>query len=122
MWMRFSFPSAFFSAARRHVFAAWLLALGLGFGLSAAAQTVQFEVKGVGSSQIPIAIPAFANEETVEEKISQIIMADLQRSGQFRAVDSSGLLLRETSVPETSPQNAPMPIAATTPSGSGIPQ
>ncbi len=100
MWMRSSFPSAFFSAARRHVFAAWLLALGLGFGLNAAAQTVQFEVKGVGSSQIPIAIPAFANEEAVDEKVSQIIMADLQRSGQFRAVDSSGLLLRETSVPD----------------------
>ena len=91
-----SFLAVFKTAVLRNFLALWLLALGLG----AQAQTVQFEVKGVGSSQIPIAIPAFANEEAVEEKISQIIMADLQRSGQFRAVDSSGLLLRETSVPD----------------------
>ena len=88
--------SFFKTFALNGLLAVWLAVLGL----AAQAQGVQFEVKGVGSSQIPIAIPAFANEEAVEEKISQIILADLQRSGQFRNVDSRGIGMSETSTPD----------------------
>lgn len=58
------------------------------------------EVSGVGLTQIPIAIPAFRGEDEAPQKISQIIRADLERSGQFRSVDAAGEKLDETSRPE----------------------
>jgi len=61
---------------------------------------VQFEVSGVGSGQIPIAIAPFAAEEAAPAKISQIILGDLQRSGQFRSIDASGVALNEHSNPD----------------------
>ena len=64
------------------------------------AQSVQFEVSGVGSGQIPIAIAPFAAEDSAPAKISQIILGDLQRSGQFRSIDASGVLLNEHSSPD----------------------
>lgn len=66
----------------------------------AQAQSVQFEVSGVGSGQIPIAIAPFAAEDSAPAKISQIILGDLQRSGQFRSIDASGVLLNEHSNPD----------------------
>ena len=70
------------------------------YAVGAQAQSVQFEVSGVGSGQIPIAIAPFAAEEAAPAKISQIIMGDLQRSGQFRSIDASGVLLNEHSKPD----------------------
>ena len=64
------------------------------------AQTVQLQVSGVGSGQIPIAIAPFAGQEATPAQISAIIMADLERSGQFRSVDASGSGLTETSRPD----------------------
>lgn len=58
------------------------------------------EVTGVGLTQLPIALPAFRGEEGAPQKISQIIRADLERSGQFRNVDAAGVALDETSRPE----------------------
>ena len=58
------------------------------------------EVSGVGLTQLPIALPAFRGEESSPQKISQIIRADLERSGQFRNVDASGESLDESSRPD----------------------
>lgn len=58
------------------------------------------EVTGVGLTQIPIALPAFRGEENAPQKISQIIRADLERSGQFRNVDAAGEKLDETARPD----------------------
>lgn len=58
------------------------------------------EVSGVGLTQLPIALPAFRGEEASPQKISQIIRADLERSGQFRNVDASGENLDESSRPD----------------------
>ncbi len=66
----------------------------------ALAQAVQFEVSGVGSAQIPIAIPAFAGEESAPEKVSEIILADLERSGQLRRVSAQGSTMTEHSDPD----------------------
>lgn len=68
--------------------------------VGAQAQSVQFEVSGVGSGQIPIAVAPFAAEDTAPAKISQIILGDLQRSGQFRSIDATGVLLNENSRPD----------------------
>ena len=76
-----------------------LVALG---SLSAIPALAQFrvEVSGIGLTQLPIAIAAFRGEGQAPQKISAIVQADLERSGQFRAVDASGAALDETSRPD----------------------
>ena len=76
-----------------------LAALAATSALPALAQ-FRVEVTGVGLTQIPIAIPAFRGEESSPQKISQIIRADLERSGQFRNIDAAGEKLDETSRPD----------------------
>ena len=60
------------------------------------------EVSGVGLTQVPIAITSFRGEESSPQKISTIVQADLERSGQFRGVDSSGAAMDEVARPEVS--------------------
>ena len=48
------------------------------------------DVSGVGLTQLPIALAPFRGEEAAPQKISEIVRADLERSGQFRAVDAQG--------------------------------
>lgn len=58
------------------------------------------EVSGVGLTQLPIAIAAFRGDAQSPQKIAAIVQADLERSGQFRAVDASGSPLDESSRPD----------------------
>ncbi|MET3389636.1 MULTISPECIES: Tol-Pal system beta propeller repeat protein TolB [Variovorax] len=60
------------------------------------------EVSGVGLTQLPIALVPFKGQEASPQKISDIIQADLERSGQFRGVDASGQTLDEASRPDLS--------------------
>ncbi len=61
------------------------------------------EVSGVGLTQLPIAIAPFKGEAASPQKIAAIVQADLERSGQFRAIDGSGAQLDEASRPDLSP-------------------
>ena len=54
----------------------------------------------MGLTQLPIAIAPFKAEGSAPQKISAIIQADLERSGQFRSVDASSMALDETSRPD----------------------
>jgi len=76
-----------------------LAALAATPALPALAQ-FRVEVTGVGLTQLPIALPVFKGEEGAPQKISQIIRADLERSGQFRNIDAAGERLDETSRPD----------------------
>jgi TolB protein len=58
------------------------------------------EVSGVGLTQLPIAISAFRGDAQAPQKIAAIVQADLERSGQFRAVDASGNAMDESSRPD----------------------
>ncbi len=60
------------------------------FWLMALPAWAQFrvEVTGVGLTQIPIALTAFKGEDPTQ-RVSQIVQADLERSGQFKSVDAS---------------------------------
>jgi TolB protein len=58
------------------------------------------EVSGVGMTQLPIAVAAFRGDDSAPQKIGAIVQADLERSGQFRPVDASGVSLDETSRPD----------------------
>lgn len=49
------------------------------------------EISGGSASQIPIAIVPFAGEAAQPQSLTGVVAADLQRSGQFRLVDTSGV-------------------------------
>jgi len=67
--------------------------------LGAVAQ-FRVEVSGVGLTQLPIAVAAFRGDDAAPQKIAAIVLADLERSGQFRGVDTSGASLDEVARPE----------------------
>ena len=73
--------------------------------LSALPALAQFrvEVTGVGLTQLPIAIVPFRGSEQAPQKIAAIVQADLERSGQFRAVEAAGAALDEASRPDLTP-------------------
>jgi TolB protein len=78
----------------------------LGFltaGLLALPTWAQFrvEVSGVGLTQVPIAFAPLRGEEAAPQKISAIVQADLERSGQFRGV-TAGVVVDETQRPDIS--------------------
>src|SRR6059058_5808825 len=82
-----------------------LIAL-LGASAVAAPALAQFrvEVTGVGLTQLPIAVVPFRGEGELPQKLASIVQADLERSGQFRAIDPGGAPeLDETSRPDLSP-------------------
>lgn len=76
----------------------WMLALA---GLSAQAQ-FRVEVSGVGLTQVPIAIASFRGEEASPQKLSAIVSADLERSGQFGVSDAGGGRMDESTRPDFS--------------------
>lgn len=55
------------------------------------------EISGVGAKQISIALPKFRDEDKAAQKMSQIIQADLERSGLFRIVEPAVATMSETS-------------------------
>ena len=67
------------------------------FGLAAlcagrAAQAaLTIEIVGAGANQIPIAIVPFRAEEGIPQPLTQVIAADLARSGLFKMVDPGGV-------------------------------
>jgi len=60
----------------------------------------RIEVSGVGLTQIPVVIAPFRGQEALPQKISEIIRADLERSGQFRVINSPAGAFDEASRPE----------------------
>ena len=65
------------------------LVIAATMGSMAPAQAqMRIEISGVGSNQIPVAVAGFANEGVSPQKISEIIKADLERSGAFKIIDA----------------------------------
>jgi len=60
------------------------------------------DVSGVGMTQVPIAVVPFKGEDSAPQKTSAIVLADLERSGQFRSVALPGLVMDELTRPEFS--------------------
>ena len=58
------------------------------------------DVSGVGTTQVPIAVVTFKGEESAPQKTSAIVLADLERSGQFRSVALPGVIMDELTRPE----------------------
>ncbi len=58
------------------------------------------EVTGVGLTQLPLAVVPFKGEDSASQKVSAILLADLERSGQFRAIDGKQAIMDESSSPD----------------------
>jgi TolB protein len=71
------------------------------FALPACAQ-FRVEVSGVGLTQVPIAVAGFRGDDAAPQKMAAIVLADLERSGQFRAIETGGVALDEGSRPDVS--------------------
>jgi TolB protein len=69
-------------------------------GSNALAQ-FRVDVSGIGLSQIPFSVAPFKAEESSPQKVSAIIFADLERSGQFKGLATS-VSMDETSRPDVS--------------------
>jgi len=66
----------------RSMFRSILLLLAL--VCSSAQAQLSIEITGGGANQIPIGVLRFAGEQVLSQNISDIVEADLQRSGRFR--------------------------------------
>jgi TolB protein len=62
-------------------------ALGAGLALPAAAQ-FRVEISGIGDTQVPVALGPFYGENFSKVPLSEVIRADLERSGLFRVVEA----------------------------------
>lgn len=62
----------------------------------------RIEVSGVGLTQLPIAVAAFRGDAQAPQKIGAIVRADLERSGMFRPVDTTGVSADENTRPDLS--------------------
>lgn len=60
------------------------------------------EVTGVGMTQMPIVVVPFKGEAQALHKPAAIVLANLERSGQFRGIDPAGVALDELSRPDWS--------------------
>src|SRR5512139_1990025 len=63
-----------------------LLTLLAALAVAPAYAQFRVEVSGVGLTQLPIGLATFRGEDDAPQKISAIVQADLERSGQFRPV------------------------------------
>ncbi|MEC5384784.1 Tol-Pal system beta propeller repeat protein TolB [Uliginosibacterium sp. H3] len=70
---------------RRHFLQASSL-LALTPALARAELTV--EISGLGDNRIPVAITPFAGEQILPKSVSEVVRADLERSGLFRIIDA----------------------------------
>ncbi len=91
--------------AFRGAAAALLLSLGLVAAPRPVAAEFRVEIAGVGANQIPLALAAFRDEAASGVAISQVIRADLERSGVFRIIPTDAKL-DETSAVDLGPWRA----------------
>jgi len=57
----------------------------------------------VGTTQIPVAIATFQAEQESPQKVSAVILADLERSGLFRRIDAASPAMDESTRPDLGP-------------------
>ncbi len=67
--------------------------------LAAQAQ-LSIEITGAGASRFPVAIPIFENEGQLPRGVTDVVRADLERSGLFSLIDLGPLALPESVMPD----------------------
>jgi len=77
-----------------------LLAAALATLSWAAQAQLSIEITGAGATRFPVAIPLFENEGSLPRGITDVVRADLERSGLFSLVDMGLVTLPATAVPD----------------------
>ena len=72
----------------------WAAALAAGLACTAARAQLTIEIVGGGATMIPIAIVPFAGEANYPYPLTDVVSADLARSGLFKLVDPAGVAPR----------------------------
>jgi TolB protein len=85
----FMYSSTAPRALHRRALLALLFGLTLAVMLPAARAALTIEIVGSGANQLPIAIVPFAGEDRLPQKVTEVVAADLQRSGLFRLVNAN---------------------------------
>ncbi len=83
-------------AAHLRAFALLLLAC---LALPAHAQ-LAIEITGAGATRIPVIIPVFENEQVLPNSVSDIVRADLERSGLFQVMDNGVAPISANTLPD----------------------
>ena len=94
--------------ARRDLLKGAGVGMAVGLGVSAMPAMAQFrvDVAGVGLTQRPFAIAPFRGREAFATPVDDIVTADLERTGLFRAVAASSEAMDESSRPDLAPWRA----------------
>jgi len=65
-----------------------------------AEDTLDITVTGSGGQLFPVIIPVFENEGSLPQSVSEIVRADLERSGLFKLIDLGPMTLPESRAPD----------------------
>jgi TolB protein len=66
-----------------------------------AQERLEFVVDGAGGDQLyPVIVPVFQNEGSLPNSVSEVVRADLERSGLFKLINISPMTLPESQVPD----------------------
>lgn len=68
------------------------------FATSTANAALEIEISGGSAQQVPVAIVPFGQDGSSSDNISNIIAADLKRSGLFRVLETGGVVNRPTDI------------------------
>lgn len=79
----------------RRQFFCTIAAIAAALSLPAHAQ-LQIEITGAGARQFPIAIASFAGENLLQHSLTDVVRADLNRSGMFRLIETGPQPIAET--------------------------
>lgn len=77
-----------------------LLFAGIALLSMAAHAQLAIEITGAGASRFPVAIPIFENEGALPRAVTDVVRADLERSGLFNLVDLGLVALPESVLPD----------------------
>ncbi|MDR2926351.1 MAG: Tol-Pal system beta propeller repeat protein TolB [Azoarcus sp.] len=70
-------------------------------GIASHAQdTLDITVTGSGGAPLQIIVPVFENEGSLPNSVSEVVRADLERSGLFKLIDLGPLTVPESRVPD----------------------
>lgn len=77
-----------------------LLLAVLALAGAAAHAQLSIEITGAGATRFPVAIPVLENEGSLPRSVSDVVRADLERSGLFNLIDLGLAALPESVIPD----------------------
>ena len=60
---------------------------------------LSIEITGAGANRLPVAITDFGGERIVSQALTSVIRSDLERSGRFNLIDTTGVVMDENASP-----------------------